>query len=224
MIRYPVAETFHSIQGEGFWTGTPMYFLRLAGCNVGKYQTKESSIAGIPVLDELTHSICTAHSGQRFVCDTDYHCHRYLTLEDIALEMGLYEHICITGGEPFLHNLGDLTREFDHKKVHIETSGTKPIVNVNGAWVTCCPKEGFLERNVDYVSEWKFLIAPEQDAGVVRDFIGRYDLDPDDHIYLQPINGVEKVEQEALQNVLRILKHNPNWKLSCQLHKYLEVR
>ena len=32
MIR--VNESFVSIQGEGFWTGTPCYFIRLQGCDV----------------------------------------------------------------------------------------------------------------------------------------------------------------------------------------------
>jgi 7-carboxy-7-deazaguanine synthase len=31
----PVVETFHSVQGEGYWTGTNAFFIRLAGCDVG---------------------------------------------------------------------------------------------------------------------------------------------------------------------------------------------
>ena len=32
---HPIVETFHSVQGEGFWTGTNAFFIRLAGCDVG---------------------------------------------------------------------------------------------------------------------------------------------------------------------------------------------
>ena len=31
----PVMEQFYTLQGEGTWTGTPAYFIRLAGCDVG---------------------------------------------------------------------------------------------------------------------------------------------------------------------------------------------
>ena len=32
--KIPVMESFYSIQGEGFHTGKPAYFIRLAGCDV----------------------------------------------------------------------------------------------------------------------------------------------------------------------------------------------
>jgi len=31
----PIMETFYSIQGEGFHSGKPAYFIRLGGCDVG---------------------------------------------------------------------------------------------------------------------------------------------------------------------------------------------
>ncbi|MGK7880776.1 MAG: 7-carboxy-7-deazaguanine synthase QueE, partial [Crocosphaera sp.] len=34
LINYPIVETFHSLQGEGTWTGTNAFFIRLAGCDV----------------------------------------------------------------------------------------------------------------------------------------------------------------------------------------------
>lgn len=34
-VKYPVMETFTSVQGEGAFSGVPSFFIRLAGCNVG---------------------------------------------------------------------------------------------------------------------------------------------------------------------------------------------
>ena len=48
-MLYPVAEVFHSIKGEGFWTGVPMKFIRLAGCTVGKVVPIEDlKMANVP--------------------------------------------------------------------------------------------------------------------------------------------------------------------------------
>ena len=33
--RLPLVEDFYTIQGEGFHTGKPAYFIRLGGCDVG---------------------------------------------------------------------------------------------------------------------------------------------------------------------------------------------
>ena len=31
----PLMESFYTIQGEGFYTGSSAYFLRIGGCDVG---------------------------------------------------------------------------------------------------------------------------------------------------------------------------------------------
>ena len=52
---YTVNEIFYSLQGEGFYTGTPAVFLRFAGCN-----------------------------RQCSFCDTDHHHGRQMSGEEIA--------------------------------------------------------------------------------------------------------------------------------------------
>jgi hypothetical protein len=42
-----------------------------------------------------------------------------------------------------------------------------------------------------------------------------------DHVYLSPINGVEKASNDSLDICLHLLRAFPALKLSAQLHKYI---
>src|SRR5690606_31238022 len=98
----PVMEALYTIQGEGFPHGKAAYFIRLAGCDVGCVwcDVKESWNAEIHPhrsIEEITN----------FVTQTS---------ANIAV---------ITGGEPLMHNLDELTASLRKKNIrtHIETSG-----------------------------------------------------------------------------------------------------
>jgi 7-carboxy-7-deazaguanine synthase len=143
---YKIAETFYSLQGEGTMTGTPMYFIRLAGCNVGVYTpiSPESKAAALLYEDVVSvnepqllrvlndrHSICTTALGTQFLCDTEYQSRQTRTVEEL---MRFVKHsgtgaICITGGEPLLYDLKPLITAalIAELTVQIETSGTLPI-------------------------------------------------------------------------------------------------
>ena len=229
MSTYPIAEHFGSIQGEGQWTGTPMFFIRLAGCNVGKWTNPVTmQLEALRILNPK-HSICTTSDGQDFLCDTDYSKSESLTVEQLLELVGTYEHVCITGGEPFLHNLGALIEALEkaNKFIHIETSGTMPIEWEQlsaDVWITCCPKEGFLLELLEdsRVAEWKFLVGPGFNEEALRRFqhadkLGRA-------IFIQPVGEIDKHLRENLDRCLELLKRNPSWRLSAQLHKWLEVR
>src|SRR6266550_3760020 len=94
-ITYPIAEIYNSLQGEGTWVGTPMLFVRLAGCPVGKYepptaqQSLETDPGSLHVLraSHPAHSICTAWNGTRFLCDTDYHVQARMRIDEILGEL-----------------------------------------------------------------------------------------------------------------------------------------
>ncbi len=227
MNKLPIAETFGSVQGEGTWTGTPMFFIRLAGCNVGKYEqpsTPQQQLANTRIFNS-NHSICTTVEGQHFLCDTDYFKRFEFSAEELLCQAGQYEHICLTGGEPFIHDLTDLIATFDSEgiKIHIETSGTKPIPEVAWRhWITCCPKEGFDQTLLlnDIVKEWKFLVGREFDEEKMKRLIER-DKRP---IFLQPIGDIHTHLLGNVQHCLELLKRNPSWRLSAQLHKYIGVR
>lgn len=120
-----VNEIFYSLQGEGFYTGTPAVFLRLSGCNLS----------------------C------RF-CDTRHQEGVEMEYGEILERVCAYpaRHIVITGGEPSLQ-LNDLLVDMLHEAgfyIQVETNGTHPLPE-EVDWVTCSPKEGgeVRVRNID---------------------------------------------------------------------------
>jgi len=218
-MKIPLAEHFHSIQGEGYWTGTPMHFIRLPGCSVGKL-VKNRAVAEAPVLPTGKPAwLCGTWDNRSFWCDTDFNKYTEIELSDL-LDETWEHHICITGGEPLIHTEVILevlkhTKELAHM-VHIETSGT--LSAPTGVWLTCSPKLNCLPEIGRQADEVKVLISadtpdefPEWISGHPR-------------VYLSPINHIGEPHWEdtkSLQRVFALLKSHPQWRLSVQLHKYL---
>ncbi len=92
-ITYPIVETFHSIQGEGYWTGVNAFFIRLGGCDV---HCPWCFVSGTSILmGDLTEKpIETIQIGDRvmsfdrgkLVKTKVTHVHRPRIAETIALE------------------------------------------------------------------------------------------------------------------------------------------
>lgn len=113
-MKKKINEIFYSVQGEGFYTGTPMIFIRMAGCNLK----------------------CP-------FCDTKHEAYTEMSDEEIidCIEQYKTPYVCITGGEPTLQldqHLVDLLF-WSGRKVHVETNGTKKMLD-KIAWVTLSPK------------------------------------------------------------------------------------
>jgi 7-carboxy-7-deazaguanine synthase len=234
---YPVAEYFVSIQGEGIWTGTRMAFIRLAGCNVGRYHSSRNpSVEALRVLSPEKHSVCCAYGGQDFLCDTDYRVverPNFLELYKRVRDSGV-KHICLTGGEPFMHQFTrGLIERFSSfgYKVHIETSGTKPIFQFSkfappDKWVTCSPKQGFLLDNILEINEFKFVVAAGDNLVAIEGLVKAGNIEglgiP---IFVQPVNGVDTVNKDNVRYVTEVvLAKHPHWRLSTQLHKLLGMQ
>jgi len=214
-MKLPIAEVFHSVQGEGVFTGTSMMFVRLAGCNVGQYAQPQDP-----------HSICTTCFGSTFKCDTDYHRYYWMSLEDLVNQC--YEdHVCITGGEPLLHinsGLLELMKALP-AAVHVETSGTLPLDKLKSCWITCSPKTGYLGDNDEFVDEFKLLVDHDTKLEDLEDFVKDHvSLNAGQQLFVQPINGISEYERGSVQRCMEILKAHPEWRLSMQAHKGLELR
>ncbi|MCH5221451.1 MAG: radical SAM protein [Muribaculaceae bacterium] len=127
--KYIVNEIFYSLQGEGYYTGTPAVFLRFSGCN------RRCSF-----------------------CDTDYQSGIEMSADEIADACSAYpaKHLVATGGEPLLQLDSALLRKLKAKGfyVQIETNGTLPAPP-EVDWVTCSPKEA--PWAIDRVDELKIV-------------------------------------------------------------------
>lgn len=234
VTKFPIAETFYSIQGEATWAGQPQFFVRLAGCNVGKYYIPEPTKPfRVYQAANPEYSTCTSVAGKSFVCDTDYRVKDQLTIEEIlALVPAGVKDVSLTGGEPLIHkHLDALIAAFDNAQimVHLETSGTIDL-SILGArtnshlWITCSPKQGFLDSNNEFIDDYKFLVEDASDIEFIEDFCIRLGITSS--IWIQSIerydaNGPIKTSYDL---AVEMVKLHPTWRLSIQMHKVLGVK
>ena len=196
--QYPVMEMFYSLQGEGYHQGKAAYFIRLAGCDVGCVwcDVKESWDASKhPVLSiEEIVSSALAHPGRLAI---------------------------ITGGEPLLYNLDALTAALKKAgfEINIETSGSSPMSG-NWDWVCLSPKKfkAPLSESIAAASELKVVIFNKHDFEWAETYAKQ--VPASCKLYLQP--EWDKAN-EITPLIIDYIKANPNWELSAQLHKYIQV-
>lgn len=191
-------EHFYTIQGEGFYQGKAAYFVRLAGCDVGCpwCDVKES-------------------------WETDKH--PVMTIEEIAAAIEASgSRICVvTGGEPLMHNLDELTRVIRNRQIrtHIETSGAYPLTG-QWDWICVSPKRFKLplKEMLAVANELKVVVAHRNDLRWAEQ--NAKDVNSNCHLFLQP--EWDEAE-EILPLMIDYVKNNQQWEISLQIHKYLNV-
>lgn len=197
-ISFPVMEHFYTLQGEGRFTGTAAYFIRLGGCDVGCVwcDVKESWDAGL---------------------------HKQLSVDELLAEVNRYpgNFVVITGGEPAMYDLTALVDALkaNGKYVAIETSGAYPLTG-DVDWYTFSPKKfkAPVEEAYRKASELKVVIYHPSDFAWAEQHAGN--VSPDCRLYLQP----EWSRQERLLPALvEYVKNHPKWTVSLQTHKYLQI-
>ena len=194
----PVMEHFYTIQGEGFHSGVACYFVRLGGCDVGCpwCDVKES-------WEQEKHPIHTVEE----------------ILEWVVLSKALK--VVVTGGEPLMHNLDVLCNLFHVKGIdcHIETSGAHSYSGY-WDWYTLSPKKRKLPREENYskAHELKIVIARPNDFRFAEEQALK--VNADCKLYLQPEWSKEAT---VLQDIIAYVKENPQWNISLQTHKYMDI-
>ena len=194
----PLMEDFYTIQGEGAYQGHAAYFIRLAGCEVGCVwcDVKDSwSAADHPIVSVKEMTKRAKASGGAIVV--------------------------VTGGEPAMYDLSGLTAELKQVglKTHIESSGAYPLT---GRWDWVCfspkkfkaPHSSFPEK----AHELKVVIFHKNDMAWAEEFAGQ--VKPGCQLFLQPEWSREK---EMLPLIVEYVKAHPKWKISLQVHKYMNI-
>ncbi len=197
-VLLPVMEHFYTLQGEGFHQGKAAYFIRLGGCDVGCVwcDVKDS-------WDASKHPMFEVESLKFEVKKTPA------------------ELVVITGGEPLMHNLDELTNELQAAglQTNIETSGAHPL---SGTWDWIClsPKKfkAPLEPILHLAHELKVVVFNKSDFDWAEKYAAL--VSPSCKLYLQP--EWDKAA-EITPLLIEYIKANPKWELSLQIHKYINV-
>lgn len=194
----PVMEHFYTLQGEGFHWGKAAYFIRLAGCDVGCVwcDVKES-------WDASKHPLVSID---------------FLIIE---IKKTPVEIVVITGGEPLLHDLTTLTKTLQAHdlKTHIETSGSS-LLSGTWNWITLSPKKfkAPLPENLPLANELKIVVFNSSDFAWAEKWAAL--TSPSCKLYLQP----EWSRAAAVTPlIVDYIKTHPQWQLSLQTHKYINV-
>lgn len=191
-------EEFYTIQGEGFYQGHAAYFIRLGGCEVGCVwcDVKESWDASAhPLVDVSDMARHAAESGSKLAV--------------------------VTGGEPAMYDLAALTGALRAAglSTNIETSGVYPLTG-RWDWVCFSPKKFKTPHPSIYAqaNELKVIVYNKSDFEWAEAHAAQ--VGPGCELFLQPEWSKEK---EMLPLIIDYVKANPAWKVSLQIHKYMNI-
>jgi len=127
----------------------------------------------------------------------------------------------ITGGEPTLYNLEALTTALKAQgiRTHLETSGAYPLTGT-WDWVCLSPKKFKSPEPSIYgrADELKVIVYHRSDLEWAEKEAAR--VSPACRLYLQPEWSKEK---EMAPRIIEYIKSHPKWRLSLQVHKYLNI-
>ena len=197
-LSLPVMEHFYTLQGEGMHQGKAAYFIRLGGCDVG--------CVWCDVKDSWDASKHPQYKIEELISNVK------VTPARIVV---------ITGGEPLLHDLTELTKQLKNAglRTHIETSGSSPLSG-NWDWITLSPKKfkAPLPEVLAHANELKVVVFNKSDFDWAEK-----------HASLVPANCKLFLQPEwdkstaVTPMIIDYIKTNPKWQLSLQIHKYINV-
>lgn len=192
--KYRVNEIFYSLQGEGRNTGRAAMFVRFSGCNLK----------------------CS-------FCDTDFTSHVDMTATEIINRMeslmpmtDARPIVVLTGGEPTLQvdsALIDTIHKAGFTTVAMESNGTKePPSNLD--WLTVSPKQNV---KVTHCDELKVVYDGKTEPSTHGVKANYY--------FIQPLDsGDDKDNARIIKACVDYIKKHPQWQLSLQTHKLIDIK
>lgn len=196
-LQLPLMEAFYTVQGEGYHTGTPAYFIRVGGCDVGCHwcDVKESWNADL---------------------------HPPTSVENIVTEAARFSKtIVVTGGEPLMWDMNPLTQALKNSgmQIHIETSGAYALTG-NWDWICLSPKKTKLPVDEVYqkANELKVIVYNKNDFKFAEEQAAK--TNPNAILFLQP---EWSKRDEMTPQIVDYVMQNPKWRISLQTHKFLNI-
>ena len=196
--KLPLMEHFYTIQGEGYYAGRAAYFIRLGGCDVGCVwcDVKESWNAATHPLTDIETIIHFVKGSQTKL-------------------------VVITGGEPALYNLSGLVDALKilSYEVAIETSGCYSLKG-EVDWYCFSPKKfkNPIQEAYEKASELKVVIFHPSDITWAETHADK--INSNCLLFLQP---EWSKKEEMMPLIIEYVKIHPEWKISLQTHKYLNI-
>ena len=203
-------ESFYTLQGEGFHAGRAAYFIRLGGCDLGCVwcDVKESWDANAhPKLSvqQIVEKATEETSVNNFKLST-------LNLKPLVV---------ITGGEPLLHQLDELTTALQQAgfETNIETSGSSKLSG-HWNWICLSPKKfkAPLQDAIAAANELKVVIFNKHDFEWAEIYAAQ--VNKNCKLYLQAEWDKKEIVTPL---IIDYIKANTQWELSVQIHKYINV-
>jgi 7-carboxy-7-deazaguanine synthase len=240
-----IFEIFRSIQGETSRAGLPMWFIRLAGCDLACSYCDTASARDMKAGRAMTVAeVVAAVGGGRFDANTvapsnallfESRLNKARPNESRLNEAGLNEWVAITGGEPMLQldDVNALVAALIERgrRVLVETSGAHPIDRLDGRAVRIVdvktPGSGMADRmcwaNLRVLGphdEVKFVLTGRADYDWAKDVLGRYGLLGRAEVLFSP--AAPGLDPRTLAGW--ILADALPVRLNLQLHKLLGMR
>jgi 7-carboxy-7-deazaguanine synthase len=214
-MTYAVKECFYTLQGEGVQTGSPAVFLRFAGCNLWTGREADRATAVCKFCD--TDFVGIGPDGGKFsdAAALAAHVDARWPADSTARARKL---VVCTGGEPLLQ-LDDTAVVALHARgfqVAVETNGTQPAPA--GLDHICVSPKANAPLVLMHGTELK-LVYPQIEPDAQPERFADLDFQ---YFYLQPMDGPQ-ADENTRATVAYCLAH-PQWRISLQTHKWMEIR